>query len=88
MSPMQANGIKTKAPQTPTTIAEEVNEDIPDEMWVIEEEESMLGENELALEEKRGRKRDKVAKFVKNKKLIGAGLAYMVGKKLLNTLFV
>ena len=88
MSSMQANGIKTKAPQAPTTTAEEVEKDIPDETWVSEEEESMLEENELALEEKRGRKRDKVAKFVKNKKLIGAGLAYMVGKKLLNTLFL
>ena len=88
MSSMQANGIMTKAPQTLTTIHEDIKKDIPDEMWVSEEEKDMLGEKELALEEKRGRKRDKVAKFVKNKKVIGAGLAYMVGKKLLNTLFL
>lgn len=88
MSPMPVNKIKTKGPQTPTSITEEVKKDIPDEMWVSEEEKGMIQENELALEEKRGRKRDKVARFVKNKKVIGAGLAYMVGKKLLNALFL
>ena len=87
MSPMPVNKIKTKGPQTPTSITEEIKKDIPDEMWVSEEEKGMIQENELALEEKRGRKRDKVARFVKNKKVIGAGLAYMVGKKLLNALF-
>lgn len=88
MSPMPVNKTKTKGPQTPTSITEEVKKNIPDEMWVSEEEKGGIQENELALEGKRGRKRDKVARFVKNKKVIGAGLAYMVGKKLLNALFL
>ena len=37
----------------------------------------------LSKEGKGERKRDKLAKLVKNKKVVGAGLAYLVGKKLI-----
>ena len=88
MASTAADEIKVGASPTTVSSTETVSEDIPEGIWMSEEDEAML-EDELALEQKGGRrKRDKLAKFVKNKKVIGAGLAYLVGKKLLNALFL
>ena len=61
----------SEEPQTATLQLDEPKKDIP--------ENTLLSLTKLSKEE---RKRDKLAKLVKNKKVVGAGLAYLVGKKL------
>jgi len=73
------------APPKPTISGNVAETDVPGGITVSEDEEKMVEEGALT---KGRRKRDKVARFFKNKKVIGAGLAYIVGKKLLNVFFL
>ena len=72
--------IKTEASQAASSEIEEPQKDIP--------ENTLLSLKKLSKEGKGERKRDKVVKLVKNKKVIGAGLAYLVGKKLVQIFFL
>ena len=51
-------------------------------------ENTLLSLKTLSKDGKGERKRDKLAKLVKNKKVVGAGLAYLVGKKLIQIFFL
>jgi len=68
------------APPKPKISGNVARTDVPGGITV----ENMVEEGALT---KGRRKRDKVANFIKNKKVIGAGLAYIVGRKLLNVFF-
>mmetsp|Transcript_16791 Transcript_16791/g.36475 ORF Transcript_16791/g.36475 Transcript_16791/m.36475 type:complete len:674 (+) Transcript_16791:129-2150(+) len=61
--------------------------DVSSDVWVTTEEEEILEEAKVALKDKpeRKKKRGKVAEVLKSKRVVAAGLLYVVGKKLFNT---
>ena len=58
---------------------------ISSDVWVTTEEEEILEEARAALKPERRKKRAKVAEVLKSKRVVAAGLLYVVGKKLFNT---
>ena len=71
---------KPEEAQAASSEIDELQKDIP--------ENTLLSLKKLSKEGKGERKRDKVVKLVKNKKVVGAGLAYLVGKKLVQIFFL
>ena len=61
----------------------ETKNDVPSDVWMTSEEEEIL-QDARALNKKEGKKREKVAQVFKKRKVVAAGVLYVVGKKLFN----